>query len=102
MVIKGSLRIQEIHTVVRSGSTAPVVGTTIDGQKFIKLMGSGDSTYALISEFIINSIAHIMGLPVLQKELVFIDEATKLSVLYEEVRDMVRNSYGPKFSVFIS
>lgn len=86
--------IEEIHTAIKSGSSVPVIGTSIKGEIFIKLLGSGDGAYALISEYIINSFAQALGLPVLSKQMVVITESTKLTVLYEEVRDMVERSLG--------
>jgi len=87
--------IKEIHTAIKTGSSVPVVGLGDDNeQKFIKLIGSGDSVYSLITEFIISSIAEALCLPVLSKQLVLIDENTTPNVLYEEVRDMIRKSFG--------
>lgn len=88
------IHIEEIHTAIKSGSSVPVVGKVYNGEFFIKLLGSGDGAYALISEYIINAIAKSLDLPVLSKQLVEITESTRLTVLYEEVRDMVERSLG--------
>lgn len=89
------IHIKEIHTAIRSGSSVPVVGSDEnDIERFIKLIGSGDSVYAVITEFILNSIAEQLTLPVLPKQLVLIDEKTARTVLYEEIRDMIQKSYG--------
>lgn len=88
------IHIEEIHTAIKSGSSVPVVGKAYNGEFFIKLLGSGDGAYALISEYIINAIAKSLDLPVLSKQLVEITESTRLTVLYEEVRDMVERSLG--------
>jgi len=89
------LKAARIDNIIRKGSSVPIIAVDENGNDyFVKAKGAGDGLTSLIADWIVTSIGHKLGLPVLRPEIILIDETTKINYPHEEVFDLVKRSYG--------
>jgi len=89
------LRAAKINNVIKRGSSVPIIASDEQGNEFfVKAKGAGDGLTALIADWIVTSVGHKLGLPILKPEIIIIDEETLNNYPHEEVSDLIKRSYG--------
>ncbi|MBL7817790.1 MAG: hypothetical protein JNL70_22470 [Saprospiraceae bacterium] len=90
-----SLRGRSVLSVMKSGSSRPILIEDVLGQKYVvKLRKSLSNPYAAVSDFLSLRIGFELGLPIIEPRLIHIDEQMDLSCVDAEVRDIVLKSSG--------
>ncbi|MEO8664034.1 MAG: HipA family kinase [Ignavibacteria bacterium] len=86
---------KRIIKVLRTGSSLPLVVENKGGIKyFVKLNRGMSNPYAGITEYTASGIGNELGLPVTKPEIMLIDKTADMSLIDQEVRDMVKKSFG--------
>ena len=92
---KGYIKGLKVLEVMKSGSSRPVVVEDEAGSRYlVKLRESLSNPFASISDFLSCQIGHNIGLPIAQPCLMEINGGTDIKAVDEEVRDIVRKSFG--------
>lgn len=88
------LVIERLTQRAGTGSSQPWVGRASDGESYlVKFRGAGPGTYALVAEFVVNTLAARWGYPVPDTRPVWLDAGTPL-VGTDEFWDVMRASVG--------
>lgn len=89
------LQAKRIITVVRKGSSMPVVVEANDGKHYhLKLQGSLSSPVATLCDWLACTIGRAIGLPIIRPVAIAIDTATDNSAIDSEMKDLVAKSRG--------
>lgn len=83
-----------ILSVVRAGSSMPVVAATPLGPRLLKLRGAGQGTGALVAEVVVAALAEALGLRVPRRSLVWLEPGTPTDDRNDEVADLLAASAG--------
>ena len=82
------------------GSSFPTRSETADGTDcIVKMRGAGNGDAALVSEFVVNRIAHAAGWPVPDAFVVGIDAEFLWEFGTDEFHDLVKKSGGPNLGL---
>ncbi len=82
------------------GSSFPTLSATTTGQLcVIKMKGVGNGAGALLSELVVNRLAHAIGLPVPDAFVVRIPAGFPWSFGTDEFQDLVKKSAGPNLGL---
>jgi hypothetical protein len=87
-------RALSITSVVRRGSSWPVVVRTDGGEFLTKLRGAAQGVLPLVAEIIVGELATVLGLPVPERAIVVLDEATPSDDKNDELLDLIGRSHG--------
>lgn len=84
------------------GSSCPTLAELASGNRVVvKLRGSGNGAEALVSEYVVNRLAHAAGFPVPAPCLVHLPEDFSWKYGTDEFHDLVRKSPGPNLGLAV-
>ena len=82
------------------GSSFPTQSETTDGAMcVVKMRGAGNGAEALLSEFVVNRLAHVAGLPVPDVFIIDIPAGLEWNFGTDEFHDLVQKSPGPNLAL---
>lgn len=82
------------------GGSFPTLSETADGEQVvIKMRGAGNGAGALLSEFLVNRLAHLAGLPVPDVRVVEIAVDHPWEFGTDEFDDLLQKSPGPNLGI---
>jgi hypothetical protein len=87
-------RALHVLSVIRRGSSAPVVVETSAGRFVVKLRGAAQGLPPLIAEIIVAELASALGLPVPERTLITLDEHTPSDDRNDELAGLLERSVG--------
>jgi hypothetical protein len=87
----GALR---VTSRVKRGSSSPIVVETAAGTFLTKLRGSAQGVAALVAEVIVAELATLLELPVPERVIVTLDDATPSDDRNDELADLLTRSHG--------
>ncbi len=88
----------EFYKEIRAGSSLPLIVGGSDGNKYVvKLRGSGEGVIANVVEWLSLKLGRLAQIPVLEPELLAVDDGFDKKAQDPEIREMLAKSAGINF-----